>query len=171
MTAALAGRDTADVLVTSGGISVGDYDFVKAVLVDLGAREVFWRVEQKPGGPLGFWLLDGKPVFGIPGNTVAAMVCMEEYARPALRKLMGHRKLHRPLLTGTFEARKSGEDGKSPPPRPRPAADGKLVVASSGPQGCDPRRCSAPTRSPSCLPTRSRSRRATVLVHLIEPDH
>jgi molybdopterin molybdotransferase len=128
----------ADVIVTNGGISVGDYDFIKAVLVDLGAREVFWKVQQKPGGPLGFWLLDGKPVFGIPGNTVAAMVCMEEYVRPALRRLMGHGKLLRPEATGVFEGsfRKTVQDGKVHLVRVRARREnGRLVVAPSGPQG------------------------------------
>ena len=139
VTAALAkARDSADVIVTNGGISVGDYDFIKAVLVDLGAREIFWKVKQKPGGPLGFWLLDGKPVFGIPGNTVAAMVCMEEYVRPAIRKLMGHTRLLRPEVTGIFEGafRKTVQDGKVPLIRVRARReDGRLVVAPSGPQG------------------------------------
>jgi molybdopterin molybdotransferase len=139
VTAALTkARDTADVIVTNGGISVGDYDFIKAVLVELGAREVFWKVRQKPGGPLGFWLLDGKPVFGIPGNTVAAMVCMEEYVRPALRKLMGHARLLRPETNGIFEGafRKTVQDGKVHLIRVRARReDGRLVVASSGPQG------------------------------------
>ena len=137
--AALAkARDCADVIVTNGGISVGDYDFIKAVLVELGAREVFWKVTQKPGGPLGFWLLDGKPVFGIPGNTVAAMVCMEEYVRPALRKLMGHAKLLRPEAVATFEGnfRKSAPDGKVHLIRVRARREGdRVVVSPSGPQG------------------------------------
>lgn len=139
VTAALVrARAEADVIVTNGGISVGDYDFIKAVLVDLGAREVFWKVAQKPGGPLGYWLLDGKPVFGIPGNTVAAMVCMEEYVRPALRKLMGQGRLLRPEVTGTFEGsfRKTVQDGKVHLIRVRARReDGRLVVAPSGPQG------------------------------------
>ncbi|HYN44103.1 MAG TPA: gephyrin-like molybdotransferase Glp [Thermoanaerobaculia bacterium] len=139
VTAALTkARHSADVIVTNGGISVGDYDFIKAVLVDLGAREVFWKVKQKPGGPLGFWLLDGKPVFGIPGNTVAAMVCMEEYVRPALRMLMGHARLLRPEVTGIFEGafRKTVQDGKVHLIRVRARReDGRLVVAPSGPQG------------------------------------
>jgi len=139
VTAALAkARDHADVIVTNGGISVGDYDYIKAVLVELGAREVFWKVKQKPGGPLGYWLLGGKPVFGIPGNTVAAMVCMEEYVRPALRKMMGHGKLLRPDVTAVFEGdfRKSAPDGKVHLIRVRARRkDGRLVVAPSGPQG------------------------------------
>ena len=130
--------ERADVIVTNGGISVGDYDFIKSVLVELGAREVFWKVAQKPGGPLGYWLLDGRPVFGIPGNTVAAMVCMEEYVRPALRKMMGHTRLHRPERTGVFEGsfRKSAPDGKVHLVRVRARTEGgRLLVAPSGPQG------------------------------------
>lgn len=131
-------RETADAIVTNGAISVGDYDFVKPVLKELGAREVFWKVKQKPGGPLGFYLLDGKPVFGIPGNTVAAMVCMEEYVRPALRKMMGHQKLLRPEATALFEGtfKKSAPDGKVHLIRVRARREGgRVVVSPSGPQG------------------------------------
>jgi molybdopterin molybdotransferase len=139
VTAALErARAEADVIVTNGGISVGDYDFIKAVLAGFGAREVFWKVKQKPGGPLGFWLWDGRPVFGIPGNTVAAMVCMEEYVRPALRKMMGHARLLRPEVTGVFEGsfRKSAPDGKVHLVRVRARREGgRVTVSPSGPQG------------------------------------
>jgi molybdopterin molybdotransferase len=131
-------RASADVIVTNGGISVGDYDFIKAVLSDFGAREVFWKVTQKPGGPLGLWLWGGTPVFGVPGNTVAAMVCMEEYVRPALRKMMGHSRLLRPEGIGIFEGqfRKSAPDGKVHLVRVRARSEGgRLIVAPSGPQG------------------------------------
>jgi molybdopterin molybdotransferase len=108
---ALAG---ADVVLTNGGVSVGDFDYIKAVLEDLGAETVFWRVAQKPGGPLGLWRLQGRLVFGIPGNPVAAMLMFEEYVRPALRRMMGYRFLHRPWRTCALAAswRKSGPDGK-----------------------------------------------------------
>jgi len=139
VTAALArARAEADVIVTNGGISVGDYDFIKAVLAGFGAREVFWKVRQKPGGPLGFWLWNGTPVFGIPGNTVAAMVCMEEYVRPALRKMMGHAKLLRPEVSATFDGsfRKSAPDGKVHLLRVRARREGaRVVVSPSGSQG------------------------------------
>jgi len=93
----------ADVVLTTGGISVGDYDFMKGLLEELGAERVFWKVAQKPGGPLGFWMLGGKPIFGIPGNPVAAMLMVEEYVRPALRKMMGFAKLHRPVAEARLE--------------------------------------------------------------------
>jgi len=106
---------TCDALLTTGGVSEGDYDFVKNVLEDLGARQVFWKVAQKPGGPFGFWVLEGKPIFGIPGNPVPAMVMVEEYVRPALRKMMGYGELFRPLRTAILdEAWKKGKpDGKT----------------------------------------------------------
>jgi molybdopterin molybdotransferase len=93
----------ADVLLTTGGISVGDYDFMKDLLEALGAERIFWKVAQKPGGPLGFWRLGDKPIFGVPGNPVAAMLMVEEFVRPALRKLMGFAKLHRPVAEARLE--------------------------------------------------------------------
>jgi molybdopterin molybdotransferase len=179
VTAALTkARESADVIVTNGGISVGDYDFIKAVLVELGAREVFWKVAQKPGGPLGFWLLDGKPVFGIPGNTVAAMVCMEEYVRPALRKMMGHAKLRRPERSAVFEGtfRKSAPDGKVHLVRVRARhEDGKLVVAPSGPQGSGILTSMLRSNALALVPAEALELKAgdEVRVHLIEEpeDH
>jgi len=104
----------ADVILTTGGISVGDYDFMKAMLEELGAERIFWKVAQKPGGPLGFWMLGLTPVFGIPGNPVAAMLMVEEYVRPALRRMMGFAKLHRPVAEAGLEG---GWTGKAGDPR------------------------------------------------------
>jgi len=128
----------ADVIVTNGGISMGDSDFVKMVLDDLGAQRSFWRVAQKPGGPLGFWILDGKPVFGIPGNPVAAMVMMEEYVRPALRKMMGYSKLYRPEHEGVLDRAwsKTMPDGRLQFLRVLAREhEGTLHAALTGPQG------------------------------------
>lgn len=88
-----------DVVATSGGVSVGDYDFVKDVLADMGADLKFWGIKQKPGKPLAFWVLGDKLVFGLPGNPVASVLCFEEYVRPALLKMMGRRQLLRPVVT------------------------------------------------------------------------
>ncbi len=179
VTAALArARAGADVIVTNGGISVGDYDFIKAVLVELGAREVFWKVKQKPGGPLGFWLWDGRPVFGIPGNTVAAMVCMEEYVRPALRKMMGLAKHHRPEVAATFEGdfRKSAPDGKVHLIRVRARREGdRVVVSPSGPQGSGILSSMLRSNALALVPSDALALRTgdEVTVHLIEEpeDH
>jgi molybdopterin molybdotransferase len=103
----------ADVIVTTGGISMGEYDCVKDVLDELGAERIFWRVAQKPAGPLGLWQLHGKPVFGVPGNPVAAMLVMEEYVRPLLRRMMGFAHLFRPERIGRIETpwtRRAGDD-------------------------------------------------------------
>ncbi len=80
----------ADVILSTGGVSVGDYDYVKKVLGDLGAEMKFWRVQMKPGKPLAYGLLQGKPFFGLPGNPVSCMVSFLLFARPALRKMMGY---------------------------------------------------------------------------------
>lgn len=130
-------RESADLILTTGGVSVGDGDFVKPVLEALGAEQVFWRVAQKPGGPLGFWMWEGTPIFGIPGNPVAAMLMVEEYVRPALRKLMGFPHLHRPEVLGVLETpwRKSGPDGRVHFLRVVVEEGGPLRVRLTGPQG------------------------------------
>jgi len=88
-----------DLLLTSGGVSVGTFDFTRQVLRELGARMRFWRVKIRPGGPLGFGLLGDTPWLGLPGNPVSAMVTFELFGRPAIRRLRGERfPFPRPLL-------------------------------------------------------------------------
>ncbi len=88
--AALGGAlQAADLLVISGGVSVGRHDHVKAALDALGVQERFWRVALKPGKPVWFGVRDGKLAFGLPGNPVSAAVCFSLFARPALRALQG----------------------------------------------------------------------------------
>ena len=135
LAAAVAG---ADVVLTNGGVSVGDFDCIKGVLEGLGAEQVFWRVAQKPGGPLGLWLFQGRLVFGVPGNPVAAMLVFEEYVRPALRRMMGFSRLHRPERRGLLDApwRKHRADGHLHFLRVTArATDQGLRVALTGPQG------------------------------------
>jgi len=79
----------ADVLVTSGGVSVGEHDLVRAVERELGVEEVFWRVSIKPGKPVSFGVRAGTLVFGLPGNPVSALVACELFVKPALRALQG----------------------------------------------------------------------------------
>jgi molybdopterin molybdotransferase len=86
---ALARGLEADVLVTSGGVSVGPHDLVRTVGVELGVEEVFWRVAVKPGKPLWFGVRDGTLVFGLPGNPVSALVGFELFVRPAVLALQG----------------------------------------------------------------------------------
>ena len=86
----LESADGCDAIISSAGVSVGDHDQVKAALEDLGMRRVFWRARIRPGSPLTFGLLGGRPFWGLPGNPVSAMVTFEVFLRPALRKMMGH---------------------------------------------------------------------------------
>ncbi|MGD9144727.1 MAG: molybdopterin molybdotransferase MoeA [Anaerolineae bacterium] len=88
----------ADLFLTSGGVSVGDYDVVKDVLGTEGKMQ-FWQVRMKPGKPLAFGLLPGGvPLIGLPGNPVSAMVSFEQFARPAILKMLGHADLTKPTV-------------------------------------------------------------------------
>jgi len=87
----------ADLLVTSGGVSVGDYDLVKRMLNELGQMS-FWKVAMRPGQPLAFGMIAGKPLFGLPGNPVSSMVSFELFVRPSILKMSGHQNLFRPAL-------------------------------------------------------------------------
>ena len=82
----------ADVLVTSGGVSVGPHDLVRATLAELGAKEVFWRVAVKPGKPVAFGARGATLVFGLPGNPVSSLVGFELFVRPAVLALQGARE-------------------------------------------------------------------------------
>jgi molybdopterin molybdotransferase len=84
-----------DLLITTGGVSVGAFDFTRSVLAALGATQRFWRVRIRPGGPVGFGLLRGTPWIGLPGNPVSTLVTFELFARPAIRKMHGHAQLFR----------------------------------------------------------------------------
>jgi molybdopterin biosynthesis enzyme len=95
--------ETADVVVTSGGVSVGEKDLVKATMLELGVEQVFWGVKFKPGKPLFFGVRKGASVFGLPGNPVSAMVCFELFVRPALVRMMGREDRGRPRIQVYFE--------------------------------------------------------------------
>ena len=136
LTAQPLNRSTADLLVTTAGISVGEHDHMRAVFEELGGKIDFWRIRMRPGAPVGFGTLNGMPWIGLPGNPVSTMVTFELFVRPAIRKLMGHatffrrtvpvrvaERLHYPpklthflraIVTeaaGAFEARLTGPQG------------------------------------------------------------
>ncbi len=92
----------ADCIITSGGVSVGDYDLVKDVLDELGSTMKFWKVALKPGKPLAFGIIAGKPAFGLPGNPVSSMVAFEQFVRPALLKMSGRRAIFLQTLPATL---------------------------------------------------------------------
>lgn len=95
----------ADVLVLSGGVSMGDYDFTKAVFRELGAEMNFWKLAIRPGQPLAFGKIQGKLAFGLPGNPVSSMVTFEQLVRPALLKMSGRRSYGRPVVQAVFQER------------------------------------------------------------------
>lgn len=88
-----------DVLLVSGGSSVGVHDLVRPALEKLGVEMKFWRVAMKPGHPLAFGVKGKTLVFGLPGNPVASMVCVEEFVVPALRQMMGNRRRFRRIVS------------------------------------------------------------------------
>jgi len=78
-----------DIVLSSGGVSVGDYDLVKASLEKMGNEMLFWKVAMKPGKPLAFGKIGERPVFGLPGNPVSSFVSFEQFVRPSIKKMMG----------------------------------------------------------------------------------
>jgi molybdenum cofactor synthesis domain-containing protein len=93
-----------DVVVTSGGVSVGEKDLVKSTILGLGVEQVFWGIKLKPGKPVFFGTREDACFFGLPGNPVSAMVCFELFVRPALMKMMGREDKHRPRIEVYFDA-------------------------------------------------------------------
>ncbi len=95
--------ETADVVVTSGGVSVGEKDLVKGTMLELGVQQIFWGVKFKPGKPLFFGVRGDVRLFGLPGNPVSAMVCFELFVRPALMRMMGREDKKRPHIDVYFQ--------------------------------------------------------------------
>ncbi len=88
-----------DVLLVSGGTSMGEYDYVRPCIEKLGVKMIFWRVQTRPGHPLTFGKTDKTVVFGLPGYPVSSMVSFEQFVLPALRHMMGNKQLHRRTVT------------------------------------------------------------------------
>jgi molybdopterin molybdotransferase len=126
-----------DAVVTSGGVSMGDYDVVKAVLSRI--AEMRWmQIAIKPAKPFAFGLLGSTPVFGLPGNPVSSMVSFELFARPALRQMAGHTQLDRPTVMAVAdEGLPRRPDGKTLYMRVAGSfgPDGRYHIASVGAQG------------------------------------
>jgi molybdopterin molybdotransferase len=143
-----------DAILTSGGVSVGDFDYVKVVLDRLGDMH-WWQVAVKPAKPLAFGTVGSTPVFGLPGNPVSAMVSFELFARPALRQMTGHRDLYRPELPAIAdEPLRRHPDGKLHLVRVVATTDddGRLHVRSSGGQGSHLLRAMALANALALLP-------------------
>jgi molybdopterin molybdotransferase len=126
----------ADVIISSGGVSVGDYDFVKDVMKEMGTNIEFWQVAQRPGKPLAFGTMEGKLVFGLPGNPVSSMITFEEYVRPALLKMMGHEQIFRRTIQATLTEDIKKKSGLKHFIRARVSKEGeKFTVSTTGEQG------------------------------------
>jgi molybdopterin molybdotransferase len=130
------GIERCDAVLTSGGVSVGDYDYVKAALERLGALR--WsQVAIRPAKPLAFGVVEGTPIFGLPGNPVSSLVSFELFARPAVLQMSGHRAIHRPEVAAIAdEPMLRRPDGKLHLDRVRVRVDerGRYRVARSGAQ-------------------------------------
>ena len=126
-----------DAIVSSGGVSMGDYDVVKAVLGRI-AEMTWMQIAIKPAKPFAFGTIDGTPVFGLPGNPVSSLVSFELITRPALRRMMGHRRLARPSLVAVSDdGIQRRPDGKVHLVRVNTAFgdDGRFRVTPVGAQG------------------------------------
>jgi molybdopterin molybdotransferase len=126
-----------DLLVTSAGVSVGEFDHTRAALEAMGTQMDFWKVRMRPGAPLGFGVVRGIPWIGLPGNPVSAMVTFELFARPVVRRMLGHTRLHRrPVMV---ELEEPVQIGAALTHFLRavvtPRADGSLAARLTGPQG------------------------------------
>ena len=125
----------ADALITSGGVSVGEHDIVKKVLMKLGEMN-FWRVAMKPGKPQAYGSIEGKPVFGLPGNPVSSLVVFELFVRPALLKMAGHTTLFRPKFKAILETDVTNRDGRVNYMRAiLTEENGQFIAKTTGPQG------------------------------------
>jgi molybdopterin molybdotransferase len=133
-----------DCIVSSAGVSVGDHDHVRPVLEKLGCTLEFWGVKMKPGFPLAFGRfgspsdaggLPGPLVFGLPGNPVSASVTFEQFVRPALLKMAGHSRCHRPVIRATLTERLTKKAGRIHFVRATlERRDGEVLATSTGSQ-------------------------------------
>jgi molybdopterin molybdotransferase len=126
----------ADVLITSGGVSVGSFDYVRECLDTFGFQARFWTVAVRPGSPATFGMVGHVPVFSLPGNPVASMVTFELFVRPALRKMTGRRDLFRPRLEAVLQDAVEKRRGVRTLLRGvLRQDDGQTTVTTTGPQG------------------------------------
>lgn len=102
-----------DVVLISGGISVGDYDYVKEALLKNGVTELFYKINQKPGKPLFFGRKENKIVFALPGNPASSLTCFYVYAFPALKKIMGFEAIHLPEMKRKINTDFKNTSGKT----------------------------------------------------------
>lgn len=121
----------ADVLITSAGVSAGDCDLVRDILEELGAKQVFWKVGIKPGGPTAFAMYGKVPVYSLPGNPVSTMITFEEFVRPALLRMQGRQRVLRPFFKAVLREELKKKPGKVQIVRMRLEKEGGRWYATS----------------------------------------
>ena len=106
-----AAAEVSDLILTIGGVSMGDYDLVKNVVSNYGNVD-FWQIAMRPGKPLVFGEIDGAPIMGLPGNPVSGLVVFEQFGRPAVRKMLGFTKLRKPTVEAVLKKGVYGKRGR-----------------------------------------------------------
>ena len=166
-----------DLLVTSAGVSKGDYDVVKDVLTERGDIN-FWSVRMRPAKPLAFGMLRGDavngtgrpiPLMGLPGNPVSAMVAFEMFARPAIRAMLGRQRLARPTVEGVLTGPIYNGDGRRVYARVEvEKRDGVYYANPTGPQGSNiltsMSRANALAICPEDLPAKQAGERVNIIM-------
>lgn len=162
-----------DLLVTSAGVSKGDYDVVKDVLTERGDIN-FWSVRMRPAKPLAFGLLRGEggrsiPMLGLPGNPVSAMVAFEMFARPAILTMLGKRRLTRPMVEGVLAGPIYNTDGRRVYARVEVVQrDGVYYAHPTGPQGSNiltsMSRANGLAICPEDVPTKAEGERVQIIM-------
>ena len=126
----------ADIIISSGGVSVGDYDLVKDIMKEWGNAMEFWRVAMRPGRPLAFGTMEGIPVFGLPGNPVSSMISFEQFIRPSILKMMAYKNLFRKTIKAHLQGDITKGKGVKHFIRGKVKYDGeRYTVSTTGEQG------------------------------------
>jgi len=126
----------ADVVISSGGVSVGDYDLVKDIMKELGSKMQFWQVAMRPGRPLVYGTIGNILLFGLPGNPVSSMISFEQFIRPALLKMMGHKKIFRKAVKAILKENIEKRKGLTHFIRAIVSfTDGRYTASTTGEQG------------------------------------
>ncbi len=163
----------ADLVITSAGVSKGDYDIVKDVLTQRGEVN-FWSVLMRPAKPLAFGHLNGAggkqvPMLGLPGNPVSAMIAFEMFARPAIRTMLGRKRLARPMVEGVLTGPIYNFDGRRVYARVEVTKkDGVYYADPAGPQGSNiltsMSRANGLAICPDDLPTKAKGERVQIIM-------
>lgn len=125
-----------DILILSGGVSVGVYDLVKKVLEDFGVKPLFWKVNIKPGKPVFFGVKDKQLVFGLPGYPVSSMLTFELFVRPCILKMSGNKSIYRDIVEAILEEDIQRKPGRREFMRAKiKLVNGKYYAKPTGPQG------------------------------------